>query len=248
MKEKKSHGAPEEQRLVPRFPLPKEQAKFFFEGFADLNDESSATAKVFAIRDISANGIGIGLLEVGEALLFPVGSFCRVEIKLAGELISMRLKVARINAWSIGFVFGDLAEEAKEKILRFIHPLRVAKSMKPVNVNEIASSFASGVSTWFHGESATDLYFWRNARGGVEKVLLCMGKNFWQWDEMAPAGEKLRTGTIDFLGNDRAELSYHPRASEEIVDSAIKILEHIEGMDYRLVNFLKDQVVGEKNG
>ncbi len=248
MFEKKSHNAPEEQRLVPRFPLPKEQAKFFFDDFADLEESSGLKGKIFAIRDISANGIGIGLLEVGEALLFPVGTFCRAELKLGNTLVSVRLKVARINAWSIGFVFVDIEQTSKDLIQRFIHPLRVAKSMKSVSVHDLTSTFATGVSTWYHGESATDLYFWRDARGGVNRVLLSMGKNFWEWSDQAVGPNRVRTGTMDFLEDDRAEFHYHPHLSAEIVETAWKILEHIEGMDYRLVNFLKDQAAGESNG
>lgn len=248
MKEKKSHGAPEEQRLVPRFLLAKEQAKFFFEGFDGLDNKDDSPGKIFAVRDISASGIGIGLLELGEALLFPVGSFCRAELKFGASLLSVRLKVARINAWSIGFVYVDLPKEIEEAITAFIQPLRVARSMKKVDVTKISSSFAAGISTWYHGDSATDLYFWTNARGGVEKLLLCMGKNFWEWSETPRVAENIRTGTFDFLEGDRAEFHYHPRASGEIMEMAIKILEHIEGMDYRLVNFLKDQAVGANNG
>lgn len=245
MMEKKSHGAPEEQRLVPRFPLPREQVKFFFDDFEAIDGDAATKPRVFAVRDISINGIGIGLLEIGEALLFPVHSFCRAELKIAGIIVTVRLKVARIGAWSIGFVFVDLPEDIKNLISTFIHPLRIGKSMKAVAVNLAPAAFAAGISNWYHGESATDLYFWSNARGGVERVLLCMGQKFWEWDDRADNGAKVRTGTLDFLETDKVDLHFDKSISQDIQGLAIKVLEHTEVLDYRLVNFLKDQTFQE---
>jgi hypothetical protein len=97
-----------EQRIVPRFPLPKEKMKFVFD---DLE-------KIFAVRDISLVGLGISLLEFSESLLFPLGSECEAELKLGLDPLHVKMRVTRTSAWSVGFLFESLTPEQQEKIPR----------------------------------------------------------------------------------------------------------------------------------
>ncbi len=80
-------------------------------------------------------------------------------------------------------------------------------------------AFAEGISGWYHGESATDLYFWHDVRGGVSRALLCMGEHFWEWSD----SQKIRTGRFERLQGDKVEFHYDPAPAASICQQAKKI-------------------------
>lgn len=217
-----------EQRMVPRFPLPKEQIKFFL---------PDGEHKVFAIRDLSSNGLGISLLEPGEVLLFPVGQEYQAEIKFDQSSEIVPLIVRRSAAWSIGFEFINPNADLMARIESFLNPLMIGKSLKKVSLDLNPEVAAYGLSAWYHGANATDLYFWSDTRGGVERVLLCVGNRFAEWN----TENGLRSGQMERESGDKAQLSFDNSPSGEILILAVKILEQAEVLDYRLVSFLKDQ-------
>ena len=219
----------QEQRQVPRFPLPKEQIKFLLE---------DSQPKVCAIRDLSASGLGISLLEHGEALLFPLGQEYLAELKLDNETFHVPLVVRRVSAWSIGFEFLGADQVLKDKITRFLNPMVIGKSLKKVSLQLNPDVADYGLSSWYHGSAGTDLYFWSDARGGIERVVLCFGDHFWEWS----LENKLRTGSFEREGGNRARFAFDENPSGEMVQLAAKVLEHAEVLDYRLVSFLKDQI------
>ena len=218
----------DKQRLVPRYPLPKEKAKFFFE----------EGEKVFALRDISLKGIGINFLEHNEVLFFPLGYHCKAELKLDDHSFLVDLKVARSSAWAAGFTFENLAHDLETKIIAIIDPLRIARSLRPVDPKAKPEGFFQGISSWYHGDSSTDLYFWHDTRGGLERALLLLGEDFWEWSLQ----EGIRTGRLERLQGDNAELRYDQSRQNRLHYKAQKILEHAESLDYRLVNFLQQQI------
>lgn len=216
----------DEQRLMPRFPLPKEKIKFHFE----------EVEKVFAVRDISIKGLGINLLEFGESAFFPLGYQCGAELKLAGESFHVKVKVARVSAWSIGFTFEELSEFDLERISNFINPLQIGSSLRLVDSRIAPEAFLQGMSAWYHGDSGTDFFFW-NARGGVDRALLCFGKNFWEWREE----EGVCTGEIERMEGDKVVLHKDATPDPKTRELVRKVLEHAEVLDYRLVTFLKEK-------
>jgi hypothetical protein len=218
-----------EQRQVPRFPLPKEQVKIFMD-----NDY----AKVCAIRDMSETGLGISLLEPGEVLLFPLGQEYNAELKLGEDTFRITLVVRRVSAWSVGLEFLHDNVDLALKIGQFLNPMVIGKSLKKValQLNPDVADF--GLSSWYHGAAGTDLYFWSDARGGVDRVLLCFGDHFWEWS----LENNQRTGSFEREDGSRANFSFDLNLSAEMRALAFKILEHGEVLDYRLVSFLKDQV------
>jgi hypothetical protein len=216
----------DEQRLVPRFPLPKEKIKFIFED----------GEKVFAVRDISMTGLGISLLEFGESLLFPHGYQCKAELKL-GEPLVVNVRVARVGAWSVGFAFDDLQQEDLEKIKDFVDPLHIGASLKLVDHKAAPEAFLQGMSAWYHGDSATDLFIWKSSRGGLTRALVCLGRRFWEWHE----AEGVSTGDMERQEGDRVTLHRDATPDPKTRMQVRKVLEHAEVLDYRLVSFLKDQ-------
>lgn len=216
----------EEQRLVPRFPLPKEKIKFIFE----------EGEKVFAVRDISLVGVGISLLEFGESVMFPEGYRCQAELKL-DEPFVVNVQVARVNAWSVGFRFEGMPEESQEKIRSFIDPLHIGLSLKRVVDRAAPEAFLHGMSDWFHGDSGTDLFLWKDSRGGLNRVMFCSGKSFWEWQE----GGGVSTGEMERLDGDKVALHRDATPNPKTRTLVRKVLEHAQILDYRLVSFLKDQ-------
>lgn len=218
---------PEEQRVVPRYPLPKEKIKFVFE---DLE-------KVFAVRDVSVRGLGISLLEYGEALLFPQGYRCHAELKLDGETLQVKVRVTRVSAWTVGFVFEELSPEQQKQLDAFIDPLHVARSLRKVDQTGAPEAFLHGMSSWFHGDSGTDIFLWSGQRGGVSRALFCFGRKYWEWDECLGVA----TGEIQRLEGDKVVLHKDVTPDPRTCLSVRKVLEHTDVLDYRLVTFLREK-------
>lgn len=216
----------DEQRLVPRFPLPKEKIKFIFED----------GEKVFAVRDISMTGLGISLLEFGESLLFPPGYQCKAELKLS-DLITVNVRVARVAAWSVGFAFDNLNSDEMEKIKEFVDPLHIGSSLKLVDHRAAPEAFLQGMSSWYHGDSATDVFLWKDGRGVLNRALICLGRRFWEWQEE----EGVSTGDMERLEGDRVTLHRDATPDPKTRSQVRKVLEHAQVLDYRLVSFLKDK-------
>jgi hypothetical protein len=218
---------PVEQRVVPRYPLPKEKMKFVF----------PEMEKVFAVRDISSRGLGISLLEYGEALLFPEGYQCSAELKLDGEPLLVKVRVTRVSAWTVGFVFDELTPEQKQRIDDFIDPLHVARSLKKVDQKGAPDAFLRGMSNWFHGDSGTDLFLWNGTRGGLSRALFCFGRKYWEWDETLGVS----TGEMQRLEGDKVVMHKDVTPEPRTCVAVRKVLEHADVLDYRLVTFLKEK-------
>lgn len=217
----------EEQRVVPRYPLPKEKIKFVFEEMD----------KVFAVRDVSARGLGISLLEYGEALLFPEGYRCTAELKLDGDPLFVKVRVARVSAWTVGFVFEELKPEDAERIEAFLDPLHVARSLRKVDQTGAPDAFLRGMSSWYHGDSGTDLFLWNGPRGGLTRALFCFGRKYWEWDESLGVS----TGEMQRLEGDKVVMHKEVTPDPRTCISVRKVLEHAEVLDYRLVTFLREK-------
>ena len=216
-----------EQRVVPRYPLPKEKMKFVFE----------EGEKVFAVRDISTRGIGISLLEFGESLLFPVGYECKAELKLDLEPLLVKMRVTRTSAWSVGFQFEDLQAEQEAQIRSFVDPLHIGRSLQMVDKRGAPDAFLQGMSAWYHGDSGTDLFLWNDQRGGLSRSLLCLGRKFWEWDSLGGVS----TGEVQRLEGDKVALHRDVTPDPKTRALVRKVLEHAEVLDYRLVSFLRDK-------
>ena len=212
---------------MPRFPLPKEKMKFVFE----------EGEKVFAVRDISSRGLGISLLEFGESVLFPEGYSCKAELKIDGDPLLVKVRVARVNAWSVGFTFEDLSDEEQDRINAYVDPLHIGTSLRLVDRKGAPEAFLTGMSAWYHGDSGADFFFWNDKRGGVQKALLCVGKRFWEWQE----AHGVATGEVLRQEGDKVVLHRDPTPDPKILSLMRKILENADSLDYRLVSFLKEK-------
>jgi len=217
----------EELRNVPRFPLPKEKMKFV------LGDSE----RVFAVRDISSRGLGISLIEFGDSVLFPEGHQCQAELKLDGKPLMVNLRVTRVSAWSVGFVFEDLNRDQQDQIDAFVDPLHIGSSLRQVDRRGAPEAFLQGMSAWYHGDSATDLFFWNDQRGGLQKALFCIGQRFWEWEE----SNGVATGEVRRQEGDKVALHRDATPDPKTRNLVRKVLEHAEVLDYRLVSFLREK-------
>lgn len=218
----------ETPRVVPRFPLPKEKMKFVF----------AEGEKIFAVRDISLRGLGISLLEFGDSLYFPVDYRCQAELNLDdGPPMLVHVRVKRVNAWSVGFMFEDTDPAQEARIRAFVDPLHIGATLKLVDPRGAPEAFGAGLTAWYHGDSATDLFLWNDPRGGVRRALFCNGDRYWEWDESAgPA-----TGEIERREGDQVALRKDATPEPRMRGLVRKVLEHAEVLDYRLVSFLKER-------
>jgi hypothetical protein len=217
----------DEQRIVPRFPLPKEKIKFLFEG----------CEKVFAVRDISERGLGISLLEFSESVLFPMGYACEAELRVGEATLRVPVRVSRVSAWSIGFTFEGLSEEIQEKIQDIVSPLRVGGSLKLVDFRAAPEAFLHGMTAWYHGDSGADLFLWGDKQGGIQRAMFCIGRQYWEWDGVQGAA----TGELQRLEGDKVVLHKDATPNPRLRERFRKILEHAAVLDYRLVSFLKEK-------
>ena len=217
----------DEQRLIPRFPVPKEKIKFLFE----------TGDRIFAIRDLSNKGIAISLLEPGESLYFREGEICSSEIRLGEESFPAALRVARVSAWSVGFTFEELAEANIQIIHSFLNPMHIGSSLRKVDLSASPDSSFQNISSWYHGAASSDLYFWTNHRAGIERALLLLGKTYWEWSE----NDGVQTGIVDNQDTQRTTLQRDHTPNPRVCGLVRKVLEHAEVLDYRLVCFLKEK-------
>lgn len=193
--------------------------------------------KIFAVRDISARGIGISLLEFGESLLFPEGYQCTAELKLEGEPMYVKVKVVRVSAWTVGLLFDEISPEQRERIDGFIDPLHIARSLKKVDQKGAPDAFLRGMSSWYHGDSATDLFVWNGAMGGLSRALFCFGRKYWEWDE----GLGVSTGDMQRLEGDKVVMQKDVTPDPRTCVAVRKVLEHADVLEYRLVTFLREK-------
>lgn len=218
-----------ETRFAPRFPLPNEEIRFhIIEG-----------GRAFAIRDLSITGVSIGLLEHSEMLLFPEESVCQADLKLGdNEAFTVEVEVMRRNAYTVGFRFRNIDQKSLDILEGFISPICIGKSFRKVELSETSKAVAESMSQWFHGSGSTDLYLWQDERGGVNKLLLCLGERFLQWgDELG-----IVTGRFERTEDDECKFDYDADPDAGIVATARKVLENAEILDYRLVEYLKKQI------
>jgi hypothetical protein len=93
------------------------------------------------------------------------------------------------------------------------------------------------ISRWYHGDMGTDIFFWNDARGGVERALFCLGDEFWEWTENSYP----KTGRLERAEKEQAKFHYHATPAKRLQERVRLILEHVDVLDYRLVNFLNEQ-------
>lgn len=227
-KTKANEQAAERRRVVPRYPLPQEKIKFFFEG----------VERVFGVRDISLKGLGITLLDHGEVLLFPVGFHCEAELKFGAEPLRVNLQVARTSAWAVGFTFEELSSAAAAAIERSIQPIRVGKSLRGVPSALAEQASSRGISAWYHGDGNTNLYLWFDRRGGIERAMLCLGDHVWDWSQE----HGVRTGTLEQMEGLDMKVNYDHAMSRSTALVARGVFENADVLDFRLTKFLLEQL------
>jgi hypothetical protein len=193
--------------------------------------------KVFAVRDISARGLGVSLLEFGENLLFPPGYRCRAELKLGSQTLLVEVAVARVSAWSVGFTFESLPAAHQDTIRDFIDPLHIGSSLRLVEKAAAPEAFQQGLSAWYHGDSGTDFFFWADQRGGMQRALFCLGNDFWEWREDGGVA----TGTLERLEGEKVVFHKSATPDPQLRRRVRKVLEHAGVLDYRLVSFLREK-------
>ena len=116
-------------------------------------------------------------------------------------------------------------------------PFTWGRSLRKVEPTGAPDAFLRGLTSWFHGDSGTDVFFWGGNRGGLSRALFCFGRKYWEWDD----AQGVATGEIQRLEGDKVVLHREATPDPKTCKAVRKVLEHAEVLDYRLVTFLKEK-------
>ena len=214
----------ENRRVLPRFPLHSEQVKIHLESYE----------RIFVLRDVSLSGMGIDILEHSDILLFPEKKIFQGKLHLQGDWFQVELKVERNGVASVGFSFQDPSDELRKRIEDFLDPILIGKSIKQISMENAPEAFGEGITSWYHGESNSDLYLCENAEGQPFRVLMTGNGLFLEWVN----SEDLRTGELEHEQGSKVLLHYDANARHSTTYQGRKILENTPILDYRLVDLI----------
>ncbi len=225
----------QECHLLPHFPGHKEKVKILFDGVQKNRVQKNETqGKVFALKNISLDEVAVELLASEEPLPLSKGERCKAEVQLMDQVYPLDLEVLSVQEDSAHFRIFDLEEEVKDAVLQVLDPRYIARSLQEISIDLVPENFGEGITQWFHGNINSDLYIWKMNSGTWLRVVLAWNGCFWEWSE----AKGVRTGNLDRDAKGRGRMAYHSKPLHRIQHQTRKILENMEALDYRLVEFL----------
>lgn len=190
--------------------------------------------KVFPVRHLSKSGLALDLLELGDEQLFLEKEY-QGEFHTEGTACKLVLKIDERRSHCAHFSFIRPNPQIEKAMDFLLNPARIGKSLKHVPVGIIPE--ASGMSYWYHGAMASDLFVWGEIEKGISHALLCWNSFFLEWTP----NQEHQTGTSVKSKEDRISLQYHDSPLHHIIYEGKKILEKAHSVDSRLVEFLLAQ-------
>ena len=164
----------EERRKLPRLSLSGEQFR--------LEGTCVNSGKIFAVSDLSRQGMAIRLLDLADLASFRIATLVEGHLNLRRQKYPLKAMVRNVRRELVGLEFEELEKHTETALRSFLDPEVLGRELKPIP--------SEGQSTlWYHGPSGTDLLLWRGWDGQYSKMTLYVQRNFIQWD----AG-KLSTG------------------------------------------------------
>lgn len=165
-----------ERRKLPRLCLSSQQFR-------------SSTGKLFAVSDLSQNGMSFRILDPADRNEFAVGGSIQGILNLNREKHPISAKIRNLAGDRVGCQFENLIASTKKAISQFFDPEFQGASLKPIP----ASAFST---LWYHGECGTELLLKRNPDGKFQDLNLYFSGVYVQWID--PEG--LSTGSIKDTG------------------------------------------------
>lgn len=158
------HKDAHERRRLPRLNLAGEQFRM------------SRNGKIYAVTDLSENGMGLRILEQDDFRHFPVGARLEGTLNLHGMKYNLSATVRHLGHDFVGCEFEELAEPVRAALHHFLDPAALGQELKPIPSPETGA-------LWYRGPSGTSLLLWRTTDGQYRRIALFVLGSYVQWDE-----------------------------------------------------------------
>lgn len=130
------------------------------------------------VFDLSYAGIAIS--SSGLVGILKPGHYFPATLKLEGhkEPVALKLRVVKVTAKLIGFVFDTMATEGRLKLDQVIKDQLVVKNMRVLSSGHLQPALQADV--WYHGPFDTNVFIWTKKDGpGIEKIILEYDNLIW---------------------------------------------------------------------
>ena len=167
-----------ERRKLPRVSISSEQFRL------------SNNGKVYAVADLSPDGMALRLLDRQERVLFPLGTRVEGWLNIARKKYKITSIVRNIRGDHVGCEFHELSSEIREELLQWLDPTSLGQTLRlmPSPVGFGATGSGQFDWLWFHGRSGTEVFARvssqnteMDSRSICSLVVVLWGEHFVEW-------------------------------------------------------------------
>ncbi len=181
-----SEQASAERRRLPRVSIPSEQFRL------------SKNGKIFAVADLSSEGMALRLLAIEDRVLFPIGAAIEGWLNIDRRKHRVTASVRNLRGDHVGCEFSALADETRSELARWLDPSELGSALR---LMPNPQGFGGGMEwIWFHGRSGTEILLKvKGGEGSLEGralenlVVVLWGEHYVEWSL-----EGVLTGRVRF--------------------------------------------------
>jgi hypothetical protein len=152
-----------ERRRLPRLNLSGEQFRLLQNG------------KVFAVTDLSSEGMAFRVIDSADLALFTVGAEINGSLKLGELKYPFLARVRHERSDLVGCQFEWLGPGLEQALARYLDPARLGKELQPAPPPE-------GGTIFYHGPSGTEFILVRQADGSYQRFTVHVLGSIIQWE------------------------------------------------------------------
>ena len=181
-----------ERRRIPRVALPSEQFRL------------ASNGKIFAVADLSFNGMALRLLASDDRVLFPIGAPIEGWLNIDRRKHRVNAVVRNIRGEYVGCEFSQIASQVHAELKRWLDPEELGQALRlmPTPVGFGGAGFEW---IWHHGRSGTAVFGKMGLgidgaqREVLERVVVVLwGTQFVEWS----IGSSPSTGAVKFINEE----------------------------------------------
>ena len=158
-----------------------------------MNDQD-----ILLVRDLSERGFST---EVSPRSFkrFVVGDIYRCKLRYLGEIYASKTRVVWKSKGFVGFELVSPQPPLRSFMKRLLRPLSVGNSLEQVDPKFIESRDNEGMD-WYRGESATNIYLWKDDEGHLKAWKMELDRAIVQWSPVTglSTGRKILSAKADF--------------------------------------------------
>ena len=197
-----------ERRRIPRVSLPSEQFRL------------ASNGKIFAVADLSSDGMALRLLSLDDRVLFPIGASVDGWLNIDRRKHRISAAVRNIRGEYVGCEFADLGSEVQSELGRWLNPAHLGQTLR-LMPTPVGFGTGSLDWVWHHGRSGTEVLvkLGDGARAPDDRtpekmVVVLWGTHFVEWTRgLAPV-----SGSVKFA-DDRGAVQGVFRVAPELFHS-----------------------------